>query len=298
MNEQILHIGFNLLREELDVDALNEGLLVYDNFDRNAKRHDPEADHFPVKLQDLMISFCTSGYARVRIGYREITIRKNSFIILFPNKIFQPIESSEDFRLCMIFADKNFFSFPQEYTYKYARDLVTILSDHPSHTLPEATMEEILHLYSLIKNKIREKEHNYRKEIVRNHMLTMFYNIVDVILSDEKKRTTPATHKEKIFYQFLKELEENFRKERSVLFYANKLCLTPKYISTLIHEVSGRTPSDWINAFVLLEAKALLKSTNFTIQQISDQLNFPSQSYFGRYFKKNIGLSPKQYRNQ
>ncbi len=298
MNEQILHIGFNLIRDELDADALNEGLLVYDNFDRYAKRHNSQPEHFPVKLEDLMIAFCTNGYSTARIGYREIRINKNSFIILFPNKIFQPLETSEDFRMCLIFADKNFFHFPQEYSYKQARDMFTILADHPSHALPEKTMEEMLHIYSLIKNKIREKGHNYRKEIVYNYMLTMFYNIADVILSDEKKRTTPATHREKIFYQFIKEVEENFRKERSVLFYADKLCLTPKYISTLVHEVSGRTPSDWIKVFVLLEAKALLKSTNFTIQQISDQLNFPTQSYFGRYFKNNTGMSPKQYRNK
>ncbi|MCC8144544.1 MAG: helix-turn-helix domain-containing protein [Tannerellaceae bacterium] len=252
-----------LVREELDADALNEGLLVYDNFDRNAKRHESDSDHFPVKLEDLMISFCTNGYARVRIGYRETTIHKNSFIILFPNKIFQPIETSDDFRMCMIFADKNFFRFPQEYSYKHARDLFTILSDHPSHTLPEATMEEILHLYSLIKSKIREKEHTYRKEIVYNYMLTMFYNIADVILSDEKKRTAPATHREKIFYQFIKEVEENFRKERSVLFYANKLCLTPKYVSTLIHEVSGRTPSEWINAIRITGSQSTLKINQF-----------------------------------
>ena len=79
-------------------------------------------------------------------------------------------------------------------------------------------------------------------------------------------------------------------------FYAEKLSITPKYMSTVIKQTSGKTAGDWIDDHVLLEAKALLKSTNMTILQISDELNFPSQSFFGKYFKRLTGVSPKEYR--
>ncbi|WP_298650554.1 helix-turn-helix domain-containing protein [uncultured Proteiniphilum sp.] len=91
-------------------------------------------------------------------------------------------------------------------------------------------------------------------------------------------------------------MRAHFKQHRGLDFYASKLCLTPKYMSTIIKQTSGKTAGDWIDDYILLEAKALLKSTNMTIQQISDELNFPSQSFFGKYFKRLTGVSPKEYR--
>lgn len=79
-------------------------------------------------------------------------------------------------------------------------------------------------------------------------------------------------------------------------FYADRLCLTPKYLSQVVHAVSGRHAGDWIRDYVILEAKALLKSGQYTIQQVSDMLNFANQSFFGVYFKKAVGCSPTVYK--
>ncbi|KAA5414161.1 AraC family transcriptional regulator [Bacteroides cellulosilyticus] len=87
-------------------------------------------------------------------------------------------------------------------------------------------------------------------------------------------------------------------KKEKVLYYADRLHLSAGYLSTIIKRVSGKTAAEWIDDYVTLEAKALLKSTNLTIQQISDELNFPSQSFFGKYFKRITGLSPKEYREK
>jgi AraC-like DNA-binding protein len=96
--------------------------------------------------------------------------------------------------------------------------------------------------------------------------------------------------------RFLNLVQENFREQRDINFYADRMCLTPRYLSRLIKKNSGYFAGEWINNHVILEAKALLKSTNMTIQQISDELNFPSQSFFGKYFKRITGMSPKEYR--
>lgn len=96
---------------------------------------------------------------------------------------------------------------------------------------------------------------------------------------------------------FLSLAKEHYKEQRGVKFYADKLCITPKYLSFLIKERSGKSCNEWIDDYVVLEAKALLKSTNMTIQQIADELNFPSQSFFGKYFKRIVELSPKEYRN-
>lgn len=97
---------------------------------------------------------------------------------------------------------------------------------------------------------------------------------------------------------FSKKVQLFYRKERKVLYYADKLHLSASYLSTVIKRVSGKTAAEWIDDYVILEAKALLKSTKLTIQQISDELNFSSQSFFGKYFKRITGLSPKEYREK
>ena len=98
-----------------------------------------------------------------------------------------------------------------------------------------------------------------------------------------------------IFERFLWLVQKHYREERGIAFYADKLCLTPKYLSTVIYQCGGRHASEWIRDYVILEAKALLKSRQYTAQQVSDLLNFPNASFFGKYFKAATGFSPRQY---
>ena len=91
---------------------------------------------------------------------------------------------------------------------------------------------------------------------------------------------------------------ENYKQERSVAFYADKLCVTAKYLSLISKEVSGQPAGNWIDEYVILEAKTLLKSSQMSIQEIADSLNFANQSFFGKYFKHHTGISPKEYRKR
>ena len=93
-------------------------------------------------------------------------------------------------------------------------------------------------------------------------------------------------------------LGEHYKEQRAVGFYARELCITPKYLTTVIKRVSGRSASEWIDSYVILEAKTLLKYSDMSIQEIAYYLNFPNQSFFGSYFKRNAGLSPSRYKAQ
>ena len=96
---------------------------------------------------------------------------------------------------------------------------------------------------------------------------------------------------------FINLVQKYFKTERFLDFYASKLEITPKHLSRTLKAITGCTAVEWIERYVILEAKVLLKSTNMNIQQIADELNFPSQSFFGKYFKKVVGTSPKEFRN-
>ena len=112
------------------------------------------------------------------------------------------------------------------------------------------------------------------------------------------KRPEGISRQEELFKRFIQLVHKHCTTQREVSFYANKLFITPRYLSTVIQNVTNTTAKSIIDKHVILEIKVLLKSTNLSVQEISNQLCFPDQSFFGRYFKKHTGLSPLQYRNQ
>ena len=99
-----------------------------------------------------------------------------------------------------------------------------------------------------------------------------------------------------MFAKFIRLLEENFRKERRVGWYANKMGITAKYLSEIVKNVSKRTPNEWIDSYVILEIRVMLKNSTRTIGQITEDLNFPNQSFLGKFFKEHVGVSPTEYR--
>lgn len=108
--------------------------------------------------------------------------------------------------------------------------------------------------------------------------------------------TEKPTRANVIFKKFLSLLVEHYTHERSVSFYASELCITPKYLGTICREVSNKLATDIIANAVILDAKAKLHTSDLTVQEISNSLNFPNASFFGRYFKRHTGYSPMQYR--
>ena len=99
-----------------------------------------------------------------------------------------------------------------------------------------------------------------------------------------------------LYNQFIELVQKDFRQHRSIKHYAEVLNISPKYFSMLIKKVSGKSAGEWIDEYIMLEARALLKCRRYTIQQISDKLSFPNQSFFAKYFKKHTGRTPTEYR--
>lgn len=135
-----------------------------------------------------------------------------------------------------------------------------------------------------------------RMKIVRLLAQAFFYGLYDAQQS-QQKTNDDKPKQEVLFDAFFNLILQHYKDSREVRFYADKLYLTPKYLSTVVKQLTGKTALEWINDYVILEAKSLLKSTNKSIQQISEELHFPSQSFFGKYFKRLVGISPKAYRN-
>lgn len=250
---------------------------------------------FPVRL-DINISIvCEEGFISINIGYDNYIIRKNDFISILPNKVTQVIEISDDFRAKIICVKPGFFDFNKD---QHSFNVQNIIREYPYHTLPVDKIDFFTFLFNYVEGIMGDKNNIYRKQIAHSFLNMMFYEISNLLLIETenyKKNTTNPN--EEIFRKFVADIEANFQKERTIKFYANKACLTPKYFSTLIFRLTGKHAKEWIDEYTILDAKALLKSTNMNIQQISYELNFATPSHFGRYFKHYTGISPLQYRN-
>ena len=130
---------------------------------------------------------------------------------------------------------------------------------------------------------------------------TLAYKVCRIIARHVETGASDASSRsrnEEYFNQFMGVLARHYMQQRSVGFYAGQLNLTPKYLTTLIKRISGLSVSEWIDNYVIIEAKTLLKYSTMSIQEIAYYLNFPNQSFFGSYFKRNTGMSPSQYKAQ
>ena len=150
-------------------------------------------------------------------------------------------------------------------------------------------------LYSRI---IKVENHSFGPELLDHTFCIFIYELAEL----SKKYIVPQkihiSHKEDLVMCFINLVQENFRLQRNVSFYANQLNVTSKYISEAVGEITGKSPHEIISNFAIVEAKLFLDDPTLTISQIADSLNFSDQSFFGKYFKRNTGISPKDYRNR
>ena len=255
----------------------------------------PQND-FPVQAGMSMVLFCLQGELHVRISLKEYTLRPDMFCVIITGMIFEVLSISNDFRGFMIATRTNFMPVTEKTT--QVMSFYKCLQSRHCFVLEEKEVMAFVGVYHSIKATLQELDHPYRIPMLQSYVQILYYRMLPIVLKEEESRSKYShTRQEEIFQRFIGEVEKHYRKERSVKFYADVLCISPKYLSTVIYKISQQLAGEWIDAYVILEAKTLLKSGRLTIQQISEQLNFSNQSFFGKFFKRCAGMSPKEYIN-
>jgi AraC-like DNA-binding protein len=271
----------------MEVDAIDNDVIILE------KPLITSTFQYPFKLDVTAIIICIKGTTEGSINLKPHATDGACFITVLPGQIMEYKSISEDFEgLFIIMSPK----FTDSLVTNAADRLPLSLSvrDNPVVPLDKYSLEGIIHYFELLKRVIQVEEHPYRIETARYLTLSFFYGTAIFLhnVADNKK----MTHQETIVEKFLNLVQTHYKEQRGLEFYADKLCITSHYLSKIIKRTSGKPANDWIDEHVTLEAKALLKSTNKSIQQISDDLNFPSQSFFGKYFKRVTGMSPRDYK--
>ena len=298
MKQAYLNLDLMQLSSENLGAHLNEEFILMDNLNENPAgwNADIEFVNYPVKLSFTVVLFCLAGRMRFRINLQDFELRANDFLVVLEGAIGEYRGMGDDTRIAVIaFASEYFQTALQvEPTMSLQRRLYS----SPLCHLTPAAMEETMAIYRLMKAKIMEKDNPFRKGALLGYTQVLTYNSYKYLLTadtEAEKLKEKSSRRQELYTQFIHEVQKSYTKERSISYYADVLCVTPKYLSQIVHQVSGRFAGDWITDFVILEAKALLKSRKYTVQQIADMLNFANQSFFGKYFKSKVGCSPSEY---
>lgn len=251
----------------------------------------------PSRMDAFAAIFCVSGEAEVQVNLKKYVLKSGTIALHVPENIIQ-ITSSDNL---IIYP----FIISSEYIQKIhfeTKDLINLYM--AAKTLPVFTLEysdiHILEKYYYLLESILQTDTNYKDKITIGIVTSFMYKIYEVLvnkLKEKEHRRKVPERCEIVFDDFIKELNLFNGTEHSLSFFAKRLNLTPNYLSGRIKEYSGRTAMEWIEDSVILEAKTMLKHTDLSIQEIAYKLNFPTQTFFGKYFKRITGMSPKQYKN-
>lgn len=244
----------------------------------------------PNRLQEGRIAIITNGRARVLINLIEYIFRPNYISLIAPGSIIQIIETSQDFDAHMMAIEQNFLpvSGKEEFFAHFLQRKKNLL-------LPLTSTEQVQieNFITVMWDVLQEPV--FRKEVIQHLLAGLLYNIEYIAKNKGQSESSPLTHQNDIFQRFISLVNTYSKTERNVSFYADKLCLTPRYLNTVIRQASQQTVMDWINQSIILEAKVLLKHSNRLVYQISDELNFPNPSFFSKFFKRMTGMTPQEY---
>lgn len=249
----------------------------------------------PVKFSAYTSIFVTSGSCIADINLIPHKIFGPAIVNISSSHIMQPYDISDDFRASFVVMSSRL----RDAVLSNISD-ISILSRMTSHSVtqlrPEVA-EAMQCLYTDLRALMNDEHVERPFQAILHTILAFYYRWGSRCYTglQEQSQIPLSNH---TVEKFVRLVQENFRKERFLDFYAEKLEITPKHLSRTIRTHTGFTAVEWINRFVILEAKVMLSSTNMNIQQIAEELNFPSQSFFGKYFKKSTGMSPKEFRNQ
>ena len=269
----------------LDNDVLLIDHLMDAPFPKDARR-----------MNFILICLCTQGTVTFTLDTKQQTLNANDLMVVSERHILDNYNASPDFDgLCMM------ISIP------FYNEIIKNISDisalflfahnYPIFPFPEQARQTYHNYFDVLKTKIGNTENRFCRDVVRTLLLALFYELSDIVYRFQQVKDLRPTRADIIFTQFIKLVEENCKHERRVAWYAMQMNITPKYLSEMVKQVSKRTPNEWIDNYVTLQLRVILKNTTLSIKDVAKEMNFPNQSFLGKYFKEHVGMSPSEYRN-
>lgn len=289
MNYKIIETDFEKAKKWVSGEYIEDDLLLLDQLANAPFPTEPRRMNF------VLIGLCIRGYVHYRMDTQELKVTPGDMIVASEHHVIDNYRASPDLEgLCMMVSVPFLNEIIRNVGDASALYLFTL--NHPVIAISARDQQVFREYFNLLHAKIAETGNQFRRDLVRTLMLAMFYDLSNVVYQSLQPDIMRQSRADVIFTRFLKLVENNCKCERRVAWYAQQLCISPKYLSEMVKQASKRTPNDWIDNYVIMEARVLLKNSAKSIKQIAEELHFPNQSFLGKYFKEHVGMSPTAYR--
>ena len=283
-------INISMLGATENIDIFLDSVAIYeesgvDGFSKN-----------PYRIHTTFLSICKSGYCILEVNTIRYVLCAGKAISPRIDDIFQIIEVSDDFHASCIAISKNL----SERNHYKVENINSYSIQLGENRLLELTQEEYRQL-NLSCDYFKEKfyseyDDTTKLKILENLIILHFYEEYEYSKKIMEESNMNSSRTQSLFDQFTSLVIREHRKEHSLKYYANRLFISPKYLSVVTNSICGKGAKQWIDEYIILDAKVLLKSTDLTIQQISDELNFSDSTFFGKFFKRIEKMTPNKYR--
>lgn len=287
MNREI--VGIESFQNDFSIAEMDGSKAMSEN--------EKSIDKTPMRLNALLLVLVTGGTASLNIDYVPYEIDPNHLVTIMPTHTIQISESSSNFKGYVLIISKAFLE--GCLSVKNGQSMLHYMQvrKNPCFSIESEQTDFLASYCSSMREKIRNKEHLFQKELIQNALDGFFLELGDILGRKYGVMAQPTlSRKEMLFEQFLQLLFKHCKEQHVVTFYADKLFITPQYLSLILKELTGKSANKWIDDALIVEAKVLLKAPQATVQQVADTLHFSDQSTFGKFFKKHMGISPMEYR--
>ena len=250
--------------------------------------------NFPCRLKAGIFVLCLQGEIEASIDATNYTVKANDFVTIVPGSILQIHKVEGDLQIYFLGYSSQFIT--ETHIIKSTLDIFYTIKATPVISLKEEVAQIFQEHLALLARTYLTFYGKINREITKHMLFTLIYGLGELYKDLRTQKTNPGKS-EKIANNFTRLVMQHYSQERNVAFYAGKLGITRAHLSTTIRQVTGKTCLEIIASMVIMDAKAQLKSTDASVQNIAYSLNFSNMSFFGKYFKRHVGIGPLEYRN-
>ena len=267
---------------------------IENNFYISLQHNDLPIDFSPCRINLCLVCVCLVGSAEIEVDLRSFHFATNDIILMFPGQILNYNEKSHDFTLA-------YFSFSNqlidEIMFRFPTAFIGFLKESVKYQLPEVEKEQIITEYFVtLNNKFCDTLNVCRGEMILNLLQNFYLDLYSKVIKNNEIYSRQRNRKKEVLEDFFHLVQTNTA-NREVAFFAGKLCITPKYLSIIAKGSTGTSAKELIDNFAITELKLRLKSTTVPLKEIAAQLNYPSEAFLCKYFKKHTDMTPSHYRH-
>ena len=239
---------------------------------------------YPSYIRLGIVIYCVKGNAKIDIYSNKHIITPKELIIILPGQLVALTDVSVDFQIRYFTITESFYSDILSGISRFSPHFFFYMRTHYWYPQTENDTRRLMNFFGMVKDKVTSND-IYRRELIIHLLRYLYLELFNAYEKEASLMTTRKdTRKEELANKFFGLIMKHFKENKDVAFYADKLCITSKYLTMVIKEVSGKSAKDWIVEYIVLEIKALLKNTNMNIQEIAVKTNFANQSSLGRFF--------------